>query len=153
MKFFVALLLLTASVYAQAQTTPHLFVVNKNGNTLSIVNSRTFAIERTINVGNGPHEVAISPDGAKAYVANAAGNSVSVVDLKSYSEEKIASPDFAYPHGIIFTPDGRRALVTSEQSKKIVLVDAVAYQVLRSINTDQEGVHMAVINRAGTWAY
>src|SRR5688572_17254606 len=153
MKLLVTLLVLTASIAAQTQGPQHLFVVNKNGNTLSIVNTRTFAVDHTVNVGNGPHEVAISPDGAKAYVANAAGNSVSVVDLKTRAEKKIASSDFAYPHGIIFTPDGRRALVTSEQSKKIVIIDAVADTVLRALNTDQEGVHMAVINKAGTWAY
>src|SRR5688572_647759 len=92
MRFFATLLLLSVSAFAQAQAAHHLFVVNKNGNTLSIVNAKTFAVERTVNVGNGPHEVAISPDGTKAYVANAAGNSVSVVDLKTYTEKKINSP-------------------------------------------------------------
>ena len=70
-----------------------------------------------------------------------------------FAWKKAPSPDFAYPHGIIFTPDGRRALVTSEQSRKIIVIDVGADQVLRSIDTDQGGVHMAVINKAGTSAY
>ena len=41
MRSVVTLLLLTASVFAQTQATQHLFVVNKNGNTLSIVNAKT----------------------------------------------------------------------------------------------------------------
>jgi YVTN family beta-propeller protein len=85
MRLFATVLLLSVGAYAQSQAAQHLFVVNKNGNTLSVVNARTHAIDRTINVGNGPHEVAISPDRTKAYVANAAGNSVSVVDLKTYT--------------------------------------------------------------------
>ena len=152
MRVFVALLLMTASGFAQSNH--RLFVLNKAADTLSVVNTGSLAVERTVPVGRGPHEMAISPDGTKAYVGNAEGNSISVIDLRTYTEtKKITTPDFSFPHAIIFTPDGRRALVTSEQAMKIVLIDAVADAVIRSIDTDQGGTHMAVINKAGTWAY
>jgi YVTN family beta-propeller protein len=66
MRLLIPLFLATVTAYAQAQATQHLFVVNKNGDTLSIVNSRTLSVERSINVGSGPHEVAIAPDGKSA---------------------------------------------------------------------------------------
>ena len=135
------------------QSAPHLFVVNKNEDTVSIVDTGAMTVRHSVRVGMTPHELAIAPNGSKAYVANTGDNSVSVVDLKSHAEKKITSPHFAFPHGIIFTPDSWRALVTSERSQKIVLIDAVTDQVLRAIDTDQAGTHMAVINKKGTMAF
>jgi YVTN family beta-propeller protein len=37
----------------------------------------------TIPVGRGPVDVAITPDGARAYVTNAGANSVSVIDTST----------------------------------------------------------------------
>lgn len=153
-RIFGFVLLLFAANSAFAQTSEHLFVVNKAGETISIVNARTLAVERSIPTGRNPHELAVAPDGSKIYVGNVAENSVSVIDLKTNSEKrKITNPDFNSPHGIAFTPDSRRAVVTSERAKKIVVIDATTDQVIRAIDTDQGGTHMALINKAGTWAY
>jgi YVTN family beta-propeller protein len=151
MRLLLAILFTACSAFAQ--TTPYLYVVNKNEDTISIVNTKSLTVEHTVKVGGGPHEVAIAPNGTKAYVANAAGNSVSVVDLKTRMEKKITGSDFGYPHGIAFTPDSRRAIVTNENTRKIVVIDAATDQVMRVIPTDQGGTHMVVINKAGTWAY
>ena len=152
MRLLLTLALMTSCGFAQSSH--HLYVVNKSADSISILNTSTLEVEHTISVGRNPHEIAVSPDGSKAYVANAGGNSVSVVDLETYTEtKKITSPDFSYPHGIVFTPDGRYALVTSEQASKIVLIDAASDEVIRSIDTDQGGTHMATIDDAGEWAY
>ena len=152
MRLLLTVFLMTASGFAQSNH--QLYVVNKSADSISILNASTLEVEQTIRVGRNPHELAVAPDGSKLYVANAGGNSVSVVDLETYTEtNKIESPDFSYPHGIIFTPDARYALVTSEQASKIVLIDAVADEVVRSIDTDQGGTHMATIDSAGEWAY
>ena len=152
MRLLLTVFLMTASGFAQSNH--QLYVVNKSADSISILNASTLEVEQTIRVGRNPHELAVAPDGSKLYVANAGGNSVSVVDLETYTEtNKIESPDFSYPHGIIFMPDARYALVTSEQASKIVLIDAVADEVVRSIDTDQGGTHMATIDSAGEWAY
>jgi len=142
------------SVRGLAQNTERLYVVNKNGDTISIVNVRTLAVEHTIPTGRNPHELAVTPDGSKIYTGNVAENTVSVIDLKTNKESrKITTPDFNSPHGVAFTPDSRRAVVTSERAKKIVVIDVTNDQVIRAIDTDQGGTHMALINKAGTWAY
>src|SRR4029079_11117579 len=100
-----------------AQTSARVYVVNNVGETISIVNARTLAVEHTVATGRNPHELAVAPDGSKAYVGNVAENSVSVIDLKTNTEKrKITSPYFMSPHGIAFTPDSRRAVVTSERA-------------------------------------
>jgi YVTN family beta-propeller protein len=144
MRLLLTMLLMTSSAFAQSNH--HLYVVNKSADSISILNVATLEVEHTISVGRNPHELAVAPDGSKLYVGNAGGNSVSVVDLGTYTEtKKITTPDFS--------PDSGFALVTSEQSRKIVIIDTATDEVVQAIDTDQGGTHMAAIDRAGEWAY
>ena len=137
-----------------SQTDHHVYVLNKQAASMSIINASSLEVEATIAVGAQPHELAVLPGGDKAYVANVGDNSLSVVDLALQQETKtIATPDFSFPHGIAFTPDARIAVVTSERAQKIVIIDAERDAVLRSIDTPEEGAHMVVIDRTGRWAY
>jgi YVTN family beta-propeller protein len=53
-------------------------------------------VAKTLDVGDGPSEVLVSPDGKKAYVACNFSNQVVVVDLASWKVEKtIAAGQFA----------------------------------------------------------
>ena len=114
MRILLVLLMTAASGFAQDHD--RLFVLNKSGDTLSIVNAVSMSVERTVPTGGNPHEMAIAPNGMKAYIANVGDNTVSVLDLKTFAVTKqIRNPDFQYPHGIVFTPDSRRALVTNDR--------------------------------------
>ena len=137
-----------------AQTDHRVYVLNKQAASMSIIDASSLKVEATIAVGQGPHELAIVPGGDKAYVANVGDNSLSVVDLAGQRETKtITTPDLSYPHGIAFTPDARIAVVTSESTQKIIIIDAERDEILRSIDTPEEGTHMVVIDRTGRWAY
>jgi YVTN family beta-propeller protein len=152
MKLLPVLLFAVSAAFAQGN--PHVFVVNKAADSVAIVNAGSLRVEHTIRVGRNPHEVAVSPDGLKLYVPNVAENSISVIDLRTNAEtKKITHPDLNSPHGVAFTPDSRHALITSERSQKIFVVDALADRVLRVLDTDQGGTHMAAVNKAGTRAY
>ena len=61
-------------------------------------------------VGSQPYGIAVTPDGAFAYVANCGGN-VFVIDTAT---NKVATkfPAGACPTGVAITPDGTRAYVT-----------------------------------------
>ncbi len=152
MRLLFTTLLIATNGFAQSGN--ELVVVNKSENTISIVDTATLEVSETIPVGSNPHELAVTSDGTKAYVGNAGGNTISVIDMDSRRETtKISSPDFAFPHGIAFTPDSGRALVTSERNQKIFVIDAVDDSILRAIDTDQGGTHMVLIDSRGKWAY
>jgi YVTN family beta-propeller protein len=156
MKSLASLLLILgfASGNALAQTAAHVFVVNKAADSVTVVSAGSLRVEHTIPVGRNPHELAVAPNGSKLYVPNVAENSVSVIDLRTNSEtKKITHADFNSPHGIAFTPDSGRAIVTSERSRKIFVLDSTTDRVLRVIDTEESGTHMATVNKAGTWAY
>lgn len=151
MKHLLGLLLLP---YVLAPGDDQILVLNKSGNSLMFVNPVSGQVETTVEVGNQPHELALAPNGQKLYVSNVGENTVSVIDMKTRKHlRKIASPDFEFPHGIAFTPDSRTAIVTSERKKRVLLVDTSTDEVVRSIDTDQGGTHMAVMTANGRLVY
>ncbi len=131
-----------------------LLVLNKHDNNLMVLDVPSYRLLATVAVGEEPHEVAATPDGRKAYVANARGRSISVVDLRGYKVARmIRSESLSFPHGLQVTPDGRHLLVTSEGSGRLFLIDAARDVILRSVTTSQKRAHMVAILRGGRRAY
>src|SRR5438477_8734759 len=79
------ILLAIAEVQAAETPSPALLVLNKEENTLAIVDPATRRVVGRVPTGEAPHEVAVSADGRLAFVANYgsqnAGNTISVIDL------------------------------------------------------------------------
>lgn len=84
------------SPFPEGGNESHGMAVTADGKTL-VVNSRLnsaiylysipdLKLQGSVDVGHSPDWVTLTPDGKKAYVANAASNSVSVVDLKAMKE-------------------------------------------------------------------
>src|SRR4051812_16998051 len=69
---------------------PALIVLVKGANELAVVEPTTLKILARVPTGEGPHEVALSPDGKTAFVSNygarTPGNSLSVIDLATQRE-------------------------------------------------------------------
>ena len=68
------------------QTNGVLVALNKAEASMAIIDPATMKVTAKVAVGNGPHEVVLSPDGKTAYVANYGdgpnpGNSISVIDI------------------------------------------------------------------------
>src|SRR4051794_4536365 len=69
-------------LYAAATPANSILVLEKEQNTLVIVDPSTLSIVARVPVGNDPHEVAVSDDGRIAYISNyGSGNTISRVDL------------------------------------------------------------------------
>jgi DNA-binding beta-propeller fold protein YncE len=66
-------------------------------------------------VGSTPNSLALSPDGATLYVADADNNSVAVVSIAERGQSKVAGfvPTGWYPTVVAVTPDGKRILIGS----------------------------------------
>ncbi|WP_236785062.1 YncE family protein [Alteribacter salitolerans] len=61
-----------------------LIVLNKDEDTLSVVDLETSQVEKTVETSYNPHEVVITPDGKKTYVACSLGNKVDVMDNETF---------------------------------------------------------------------
>src|SRR5688500_1028365 len=83
---FAAFLAIAFSARVVAADSGTLIVLNKSDNTVSLINVATKTAVATIPTGAGPHEVAVSPNGKIAVIANYGtqqdpGSSLTVIDV------------------------------------------------------------------------
>jgi len=82
---------------------------------------------------SGPYAVAITPNGAFAYTANAAANTVSVIDTATHTV--IATvPVGMVPHGVAITPDGQFAYVGNEYSSTVSVIDTASNTIVDTVD-------------------
>ncbi|MBI3890262.1 MAG: beta-propeller fold lactonase family protein, partial [Candidatus Wallbacteria bacterium] len=67
------------------------YVTNRASGTVSVIDSASRTVLRTLAVGTEPCGIAVSPNGTRAYVANAMSNSISVLDLSAKPERVMAT--------------------------------------------------------------
>jgi YVTN family beta-propeller protein len=82
------------------------YVGNFTSNTLSVIDA-TNSVIATIDVGEGPEDISVSPDGKYVYVCNYTANTLSVISVAENSViHTITLLQNANPAGSAFTPDG-----------------------------------------------
>ncbi len=139
---------LISALAASPALADRLIVVNKGADTAALVDSATLDVEAIAPTGENPHEVAVSPDGARAYVTdygNAEGDSITVLDLTT---GEVAGAwnlgDHRGPHGVWVSAGLENDLVwaTTEGTGTVLEIDAETGGLLRHWETGQEVSHM-----------
>jgi DNA-binding beta-propeller fold protein YncE len=138
-----------------------LVVANQQGASATVVNAATMQTIATLPVGNGPHEVAVSPDGRWAVVSvygdrAAPGSSLSVIDLGASPpvvSRTIELGQYTRPHGVAFVVGGAKLAVTSETTQRLVIVDFASGRVDTALATNARGSHMVTVRRDGRRAW
>ncbi len=121
----IMLLLEMLFVMAPAQAQPYTYVTNSGCSTVSVINNgENTVIGNSIQVGNLPRGLAITPDGKFAYVVNFIGDNVSVIDLNSEGNIVATVRVSARPDDVAITPNGDYAYVTSLLNKISVIATA-----------------------------
>lgn len=97
--------------------------------TLFEVQDKQLVKSGTIEVGNQPHDIAIMPDGKKAYVGLVASAQVAELDLaeKTIVRKIDVSP---WPRYLTLSPDGTRLAVGCSGASEIDVVDTAAGKLL-----------------------
>lgn len=145
------LTLCVGGVAVAAEPSGTLLVLNKSDDTVSLVDLQTKEIRATLPTGDGPHEVAVSPDGKTAVVTNYGdsqhpGNTLSVIDLPGKKVVRtIELGNYSRPHGVAWL-QGDDVAVTVEASKALLVVSTSEGKVKHAIPTDQVGSHMVAIS-------
>lgn len=143
---------------ASPVTADTLLVANKAEATLSFVDLPAGEVVATVPTGDGPHEVAVSPDGRQAVVADyggpgEGGNTLTLVDVAGAKVLRtIDLGQYRRPHGIEWiSPD--RLLVTVEANKALLVVEMPSGEVLQAIDTGQNVSHMVAATPDGSRAF
>ncbi|MBN1970346.1 MAG: beta-propeller fold lactonase family protein [Candidatus Delongbacteria bacterium] len=90
--------------------------------------------------GDGPRDIAITPDGNYAVVSNGISCSATIVDLNTKSVEAVlqCGPSegwSAYAQDLAITSDSRYALVTTYSNKTIAIIDILAKTIVKTVDT------------------
>jgi YVTN family beta-propeller protein len=101
------------------------YVANSGDGTVSVLNLATNASIGTVTVGAKPVDLAITPNGKFAYVANEGGDSVSVTNRTVV--KTIAVGDA--PRGVAVSPDGRTVWVTDSGDDDVMTIDTATNTV------------------------
>ncbi|MBD3274056.1 MAG: beta-propeller fold lactonase family protein [Candidatus Marinimicrobia bacterium] len=110
-----------------------------------------------------PHEVCLSPDREKLYIAEMGvrgvesqgdgGNTVAVYDTKSRELlSTISTGKYDRPHGVA-THENGKLFVTSESTKFLLIYDIESEELLHQVFLDQEIAHMVNVAPDGKTAY
>ncbi len=140
---------------ARAKTGAVLLVANRQEDTLTFVDVDTGQVLSTTNTGYHPHDIAVTPDGRTAFVANyGAGQSLSVIDVAARRElRKIDLGLGRDPLGIQVGRDGTKLYVTPEDAQEVLEVDLATEKVVRTLQAGQVVSRMFVLAPDGRRLY
>jgi DNA-binding beta-propeller fold protein YncE len=145
-----ALLAAAAPATAQQADPGRILVLEKNAATARMLDAGDGDTIATWAVDDGPHEVAISPDGRLAVVANYGGqqpgSSLSVLDLTAVDPRRqmrtIDLGEAVRPHGLAFAGDSRHLWLTAETVGGLWRVDVKSGEVKAKVDVGGGGGHM-----------
>lgn len=96
------------------------------GDALSIVQASDNAV--TDEVDTSGVDIAVTPDGSKAYVSNFANDTVSVVSSSSNEVTTVIDVGDG-PRGLAITPDGSRVYVPNENAGTVAIIRTATHEV------------------------
>ena len=108
----------------------YLFVANLGidqvSSQITVVETATNRMVETIDVGDAPLDLAVSPNGNEIYVTNSEGRSVSVLDVDGLRERQRFSvvTTGSGPFGIVASPDGTMFFVTDIEGDRVLFLNA-----------------------------
>lgn len=130
----------TSSPIAISRTDRLIWVVNPEADSVSVIRPDSNTRLATIPVEDEPQSIALTPDGRYAYVANAAGGSVSVIQINdpawgTFSANVVTNLAVgAEPWNIVSSPNGRRVFVANSGQDTITVIDTSTQVVLGHVD-------------------
>lgn len=132
-----------------------LFVANKRGNSLSLIDLATGDEIKRLDSCTNPHELATSPDGQHVALACYGGTTVDIFRTGDLSKLKsIELGDNARPHGIVWHGNGD-IYATAEGRKSIFRIVGPLTSATNTfeLSTGKEGSHMLAVSPDGQMAW
>jgi YVTN family beta-propeller protein len=108
------------------------YVVRQAADSVAVIDGDTETVVDTIQVGDTPFAVALSPDASRAYVTNIHDDSVSVIDTAARSVVGTVTVGDE-PGGIAVAPDGSRAYVANGGDGTVSVIDLEADVVVATL--------------------
>jgi 40-residue YVTN family beta-propeller repeat len=137
-----------ATAQASSSGGTYAYITNDDG-TVSIIDTATDTVAKTVQLGNDPYGIAITPDGTTAYVADNKDNKVYVIDT-STKQVKTSIPVGNSPYGIAITPDGTKVYVANSKDNTVSIIDTAKNNAMTTVSGFNAPFGIAIF---GTNAY
>jgi DNA-binding beta-propeller fold protein YncE len=102
-----------------------------------LVDGTTYKTIATLETGKDPHEVRVSPDKRRAYIA--AGKTITAIDIKNRRVKASFDLGSFSAHDIRVSRDGRRIWAACAGAQAILELDSETGKILKTYKTDQQG--------------
>jgi len=111
-----------------------LFVTNDLTDTVSVVDVATRREVARVQVGKGPHAIAVTNDGRRVIVANRGRTDLSVIDVRS--RKVVATREVGQrPEHLTLSPDGRFLLLSRDTgANQILMLDPATLKTIAAID-------------------
>lgn len=130
--------------FAPDNALPNKVYVTANGSdNVFVIDGATNTVIAEVPAGHGPHGIAITPNGARAYVANVSSNSVTVIDTTTDTVVATVPVGFT-PAGVAITPDGSRVYVANIGSHSVSVIETATNTVVTTVPTGTEAFQIAI---------
>jgi PQQ-dependent catabolism-associated beta-propeller protein len=142
MKIYLAPLILCFFTFNSVIAAPsgRIFVTNERGDSVSVINGSSLEVEATIEIGERPRGIGLSPDGNELYVAVSDENKIKVVDpvsLKVLREFEAGSD----PETFAVHPNGNIYISNEDDAKASVFNPKTGEQIAEiRVGLEPEGV-------------
>ncbi len=131
-----------------------LVVLNKDEDTVSFVDVETGETTEVVETDFNPHEVAISPDGSRAYVTCSLGGSLLAIDTDAYEVvDRFEHESFDFPHGLAVRESADELWLASTYSSQLFVFDVETMELLDTFPTYQDKSHMVALSPDEGTAY
>ncbi len=120
----------------------YIFVANTGSgrglsdNRITAIETATHRVAATIEVGEGPLDLALSTDGQLLYVTNSNDKTISVIEVENLTERsrRIRVPAVDGPYGVAISPDGERLYVTDVGGHEVFVVHTARRTTINRID-------------------
>ena len=125
------------------------FVTNFAGKSVSVVNTATWTLEKTIATPDAPHSIVLSADGRWAYAGCYGAASIAVIDTASATlTGTIALPVGAQPYGLALSKDGRTLYASDNSTGRLFVINVAAAPSGTVTGSVEVGLRPALIARS-----
>jgi DNA-binding beta-propeller fold protein YncE len=163
LSLFVAILVLSTVLPAQAQSSPNLYVCNQGEATISVIDMESMTKEATVDLKDRgfsenakPHHVVAEPDGSHWYVSLIGANAI----LKFNSSNEIVDRlnNFEVPGLLSIAPEENtlyagRSMSAVNPPKSLGMIDRSNMEVMKRVNTFFPRPHPLSVKPNGNYAF
>ncbi len=130
--------LIGAILSCSAQAAPFAYIANAGAGhfgepgVVSVVDTASYTVVATVEVGLGPFGVCVNATGERVYVSNSLSDSISIIDTATNAVVRTISVG-ANPTGVAATAAGERVFVSNSGSGNVSVIDTMTGETVTKV--------------------